>query len=254
MSEDMRGASMEILKDFGKRVKELRLKAGITQESLAIRAELDRSYVGAIERGVKNLSLLNIEKLANALDVDLPYLFEHESFAPRSAFLKRELKKPLEDRFIYDFNMADQIIAWRIAGPLSEYDVRKIAKNIKSMAVQLKKGEIRLLIDNRSMTVDDQPFVFTPEVYDVWEELQGWLLPYLKQVVVLCNSKFMKNQLDRLAKRSGIDGISKHIYNEEVEKSNKRALSILGISENRILMKETRGSHVECCITERSNA
>ncbi|MGO1059742.1 helix-turn-helix domain-containing protein [Planococcus sp. FY231025] len=52
---------MVVLTDFGKRVKELRLKAGITQESLAIRAELDRSYVGAIERGEKNLSLLNIE-------------------------------------------------------------------------------------------------------------------------------------------------------------------------------------------------
>ncbi|TWT14617.1 helix-turn-helix domain-containing protein [Planomicrobium sp. CPCC 101079] len=227
---------MEILKDFGKRVKELRLKAGITQESLAIRAELDRSYVGAIERGVKNLSLLNIEKLANALDVDLPYLFEHDSFAPRSAFLKKELKKPLEARFIYEVNREEQVIAWRVAGPLSEYEARKVAEKIRSMALLLRRGEIKLLIDNRSMMADGQPFVFAPEVYDIWEELQAWLCPRLKQVVVLCNSTFMKNQLDRLAKRSGIAGFSKHIYSEEVEKSNAKALMLLGISQSQILI------------------
>ncbi|MFD1862837.1 helix-turn-helix domain-containing protein [Planococcus chinensis] len=226
---------MVVLTDFGKRVKELRLKAGITQESLAIRAELDRSYVGAIERGEKNLSLLNIEKLANALDVDLSYLFEHESFAPRSAFFKRELKKPLEERFIYDINLIDQVISWRIAGPLNENDVQKIAQNIKSLALLLKRGEIKLLIDNEAMVVDGQPFVFTPEVYDVWEDLQLWLLPYLRKVAVLCNSTFMKNQLDRLAKRSGIAGISKHIFSSDTEANRQEALEFLGLTSNRIL-------------------
>ncbi|PSL41423.1 transcriptional regulator with XRE-family HTH domain [Planomicrobium soli] len=230
---------MNILEEFGKRVKELRLKTGITQEALAIRAELDRSYVGAIERGTKNLSLLNIEKLANALDVDLPYLFEHESFAPRCALLKKEMKKPLEKRFICEVDVNEQVIAWRVAGPLSEYDARKLAKEIKNKAMLLRKGEIKLLIDNRSMMVDGQPFVFAPEVYDVWEELQQWLCPYLDQVVVLCNSTFMKNQLDRLAKRSGIAVLSKHIYNEEIEKSNKKALALLGISKSRILVETT---------------
>ncbi|TWT25161.1 helix-turn-helix domain-containing protein [Planomicrobium sp. CPCC 101110] len=239
---------MEILRDFGKRVKELRLKAGITQESLAIRAELDRSYVGAIERGVKNLSLLNIEKLANALDVDLPYLFEHESFAPRSSILRKELKKPLENRFLCNIDKDEQVIAWRVAGPLNEQDVKEISKKIKSLAMLLRKGEIKLLIDNRSMMIDGQPFVFAPEVYDVWEELQEWLCPYIDQVVVLCNSTFMRNQLDRLAKRSGIGCFSKHIYSEDVEKSNAKALEFLGITESRILLKPTadaeKGSYV----------
>lgn len=242
---------MVILTDFGKRVKELRMKAGITQESLAIRAELDRSYVGAIERGEKNLSLLNIEKLANALDVDLSYLFEHESFAPRSAFLKRELKKPLESRFVYDINLIDQVISWRIAGPLSEYDVQKIAQNIKSLALLLKRGEIKLLIDNEAMVVEGQPFVFTPEVYDVWEELQIWLLPYLKKVVVLCNSTFMKNQLDRLAKRSGIDAISKHICSNDTEANHREALQFLGLSSNRILSGAEGSRYVDLIQEER---
>lgn len=233
---------MEILRDFGSRIKELRLKAGITQESLAIRAELDRSYLGAVERGEKNLSLLNIEKLANALDVDLSYLFEHERFAPRSAFLKRELKKPLEKRFIYGIDLENQIISWRIAGPLSENDVQKIAKNIKGLTILMKKGDIKLLIDNQAMMIEGEPFVFSPEVYDVWEELQTWLLPYLQQVIVLCNSSFMKNQLDRLAKRSGIASISTHIFSEDPATDKRTALAFLGIAENQIFgpMETTR--------------
>lgn len=232
---------MKILIDFGNRVKELRLNAGITQEALAIRAELDRSYVGAIERGEKNLSLVNIEKLANALEVDLYYLFEHERFATRLTFLKKELKKPLSSRFLCVVNQKEQIISLKITGPLSEHDVHQIAQNIKSQALLLKKGEIKFLIDNRLMVREGQSFVFTPEVYDVWEELQMWLLPYLKQAAVLCNSKFMKNQLDRLAIRSGIARISIRVYNEDLEAGEREALSFLGISESELSAEVNEG-------------
>lgn len=54
---------------FGERVRELRKEAGFTQEELADYAELDRSYVGAIERGERNLSIENVCRLAVAIDV-----------------------------------------------------------------------------------------------------------------------------------------------------------------------------------------
>lgn len=54
---------------FGARVRALRHEAGISQEDLAHRAELDRSYVGQVERGERNVSLDNIYRLARALDV-----------------------------------------------------------------------------------------------------------------------------------------------------------------------------------------
>jgi len=57
-------------KAFGVRVREERLKRGITQEQLAHRAELDRSYVGQVERGERNVSLDNIYRLANALSIE----------------------------------------------------------------------------------------------------------------------------------------------------------------------------------------
>ena len=66
----------EILKKFGKRVKALRLEKGITsQMALANKAGLDRTYVGGLERGERNVALMNINKLAKALGVDLAELF-----------------------------------------------------------------------------------------------------------------------------------------------------------------------------------
>lgn len=226
---------ISVLIDFGNRIKELRLKAGMTQENLATTADLDRSYVGAIERGEKNLSLSNIAKLATALDVDLSTLFEDEQLSPRSTLLRRERKKPLAERFIHDVDVMEHVIAWRIAGPLDESDVKEISQQIRSMSLLLKKGEIKLLVDNRTMVIDGRTFVFSPEVTAIWEELQMWLLPFVAKVAVLCNSKLMKNQMDRLASRSGLNKISKHIFDEDPVLCENTALEFLGLRENRLL-------------------
>ena len=58
-----------VLVRFGNRVRELRKKKGLSQEGLALESGLDRSYVGGVERGERNISLVNIEKLARALRV-----------------------------------------------------------------------------------------------------------------------------------------------------------------------------------------
>lgn len=58
-----------ILKKFGQAVRRERLKQRLSQEEFAVIADLDRSYVGAIERGEQNPSLWTIARLANALDV-----------------------------------------------------------------------------------------------------------------------------------------------------------------------------------------
>lgn len=64
-----------IRENFGARVRELRLKAKLSQEELADQAELDRSYVGGVERGERNVSLVNIHKIARALKVKPGALF-----------------------------------------------------------------------------------------------------------------------------------------------------------------------------------
>ncbi|HAN17667.1 MAG: transcriptional regulator [Bacteroidetes bacterium GWC2_33_15] len=61
----------DILVKFGNRVKELRKELGISQEELASRADLHRTYIGMIERAEKNITLINIEKIADALEVEI---------------------------------------------------------------------------------------------------------------------------------------------------------------------------------------
>ena len=62
--------AIDILKRFGRRVRELRIKKGITsQMSLALKAGLDRTYIGGVERGERNVGLKNIEKIAKAIGV-----------------------------------------------------------------------------------------------------------------------------------------------------------------------------------------
>jgi transcriptional regulator with XRE-family HTH domain len=59
-----------ILKAFGIRIKAIRLQRGLSQEQLGLIAELDRTYISGIERGLRNVSLINLEKLALALNVE----------------------------------------------------------------------------------------------------------------------------------------------------------------------------------------
>lgn len=67
-----------ILKLFGKRVREERLKQKLSQEKFAELAELHRTYIGMIERGEKNITLENIEKIAKALKISLDKLMRLE--------------------------------------------------------------------------------------------------------------------------------------------------------------------------------
>jgi transcriptional regulator with XRE-family HTH domain len=59
-----------VKKAFGERLRQLRLERGHSQERLAQLAGLHRTYVGSVERGERNISLVNIYVLAVALDVD----------------------------------------------------------------------------------------------------------------------------------------------------------------------------------------
>lgn len=67
---------MNICKRFGARIRALRVARGLSQEELAQNAGLHRTYVGGIERGERNVSLVNIEKLAIALDATLDSLMK----------------------------------------------------------------------------------------------------------------------------------------------------------------------------------
>lgn len=64
----------EVFGRFGRRLREIRRQQGVSQEKLAALAGLHRTYVSSVERGQRNISLLNIEKLATALGVRMSTL------------------------------------------------------------------------------------------------------------------------------------------------------------------------------------
>jgi transcriptional regulator with XRE-family HTH domain len=67
-----------ITRKFGERIRRLREAKGLSQEELAFRASMHRTYLGGIERGERNPSLKNISAIAEALDVSLSELFNYE--------------------------------------------------------------------------------------------------------------------------------------------------------------------------------
>lgn len=67
-----------ILNIFGENVRSFRRKLDISQEELAHRANLHRTYIGMIERAEKNITLVNIEKIADALEVKIEDLLKNQ--------------------------------------------------------------------------------------------------------------------------------------------------------------------------------
>jgi len=65
-----------VMVKFGNRVRELRKSRNLSQEALADLANVHRTYIGMIERAEKNITLCNIERIANALDVPIRDFFE----------------------------------------------------------------------------------------------------------------------------------------------------------------------------------
>ncbi|MEX0650184.1 MAG: helix-turn-helix transcriptional regulator [Candidatus Andersenbacteria bacterium] len=60
---------------FGQRVRALREQRGYSQEDLGMKAKIHRTYIGSVERGEQNVSIINIEKIARALGIPLGELF-----------------------------------------------------------------------------------------------------------------------------------------------------------------------------------
>ena len=67
-------SEQKILVKFGEKVREIRKEKEFSQEELAHKANLHRTYIGMIERAEKNITLINMEKIANALEVEIASL------------------------------------------------------------------------------------------------------------------------------------------------------------------------------------
>ena len=67
-----------ILEDFGRRIRFLREKKGLSQEKFALLINMDRTYYASVENGNRNISLKNIKKIADGFQIPLDELFSRE--------------------------------------------------------------------------------------------------------------------------------------------------------------------------------
>ena len=72
--------TVDIKLKIGERIKELREKTEMSQKDLAYAADLDRSYIASIENGQRNVSIVNIEKIAVALNITVKEFFKSNNF------------------------------------------------------------------------------------------------------------------------------------------------------------------------------
>ena len=68
--------SEDVLRRFGQHLRKIRNNKNLSQEKLAHIADLDRTYISGVERGIRNISLINIYKLAKALDITASELLQ----------------------------------------------------------------------------------------------------------------------------------------------------------------------------------
>jgi len=70
---------MDIKKKIGFRIRDLRKKVGLSQEKLALKADMDRTYIASVESGKRNVSIVNIYKISTALNISLKEFFSEET-------------------------------------------------------------------------------------------------------------------------------------------------------------------------------
>lgn len=73
-------AGVNIKEKIGKRLRELRISNGLSQEKFAFECELDRTYIASIEQGRRNVSIANIEKIVKAFDMSVSEFFDSNLF------------------------------------------------------------------------------------------------------------------------------------------------------------------------------
>ncbi|WP_452230914.1 helix-turn-helix domain-containing protein [Lacinutrix sp. MEBiC02404] len=81
-----------LLKEFGQRIRELRLENKLSQEKLSFKTGFHRTYIGMIERGERNISLTNIAVFSKAFEMDLSDLLDFKNQNSKLSYQDYELK------------------------------------------------------------------------------------------------------------------------------------------------------------------
>lgn len=79
MQSSYKKDDQKFLEQLGSRIRELRLENGLSQEKLSFECELDRTYIGSVERGERNIAAINLKKISKALNISISELFNFDN-------------------------------------------------------------------------------------------------------------------------------------------------------------------------------
>lgn len=222
-----------IRSEFGQRVRELRARSGISQEMLAYRSGLDRTYVSGVERGERNISIMNIEKIASALNVSVAYMFSNERLSANPAYQQKDFTVSFAERFKYQLDPDKRILSFQVHGLLTGPNVDHMSNTLLGICSAYGKGELNIFVDHRDMkAADGEPVVYSPEVAERAVVFQQNLTEFSNKVVVLCNSEFMVHQLNHVTGESGIT--STHLFGKDADMVGE-AYALLDIRGNGLI-------------------
>lgn len=117
--------------EVGKQIRRFRLERGLTIEELAFRAHLHPSYLGDIERGTRNPSLLNLKKIAESLSKPVGSLFDRSNTPSATQEKQPQYLSPAMDKVL--------ISLIKSLRKNSEKDQAYIIKSSKTLSAKLKK-------------------------------------------------------------------------------------------------------------------
>ncbi|MGO4547316.1 helix-turn-helix domain-containing protein [Paenibacillus sp. 2TAB23] len=226
---------MNIQSEFGLRCKQLRARSGMSQETLAFKSGLDRTYVSSIERGERNVSLLSMVKIAAAFHVSLSYIFSLERLSDNQAYQPHDFNEPLSEKFKYIIDYDNRILSFQINGLLNKTHTDQMTKTWFNLSSLMGGKEAKVFFDYRNMRAsDNEPAVFSPEVLEKAVEFQEQLNQNFSQIVVLCNSEYMVHQMNYVASLSSAPNRSVHLFGSDQDMA-EHAYRLLGVNGNELI-------------------
>lgn len=79
MQSSYKKDDQKFLEQLGSRIRELRLESGLSQEKLSFECDLDRTYIGSVERGERNIAAINLKRISKALNISISELFNFDN-------------------------------------------------------------------------------------------------------------------------------------------------------------------------------
>ncbi len=140
----------------------------------------------------------------------------------------------MSEKFRYGVDVFNQVLAWRVEGPVTLAEVQAMALSIQKATASLGKSRVKVLVDHRAATTSRRDLARDEvEVVEEWARLLVWLIPRCSHVAMLCSSSAMKQQMDDATGNSG--GVFRAFYHPDASTALRQGYAFVGVETNEVV-------------------